>query len=176
VLRFVVRAADGLAVPVEMRGHEVRGVLTEGDRVAVGGYETGTTLRPPAIDNLTTSSPVEVWTPSGLRRLLGHAELRTAALSAVVTSGIGIAVGWLHSDAAAPGSNGGGTPVTPAPGGSGDDGWGGWWLALGGVLLVAALLVLVLLLRRRRGVRGRQLAAALVGVAAGVLLALVLFV
>ena len=54
MLRFVLRLDDERFVPVEMRGDEVRGVLTEGDRVAVDGYVPGSTLHPAVIHNLTT--------------------------------------------------------------------------------------------------------------------------
>ena len=122
VLRFVLRVDDDRIVPVEMRGDEVRGVLTEGDRVAIDGFRPGETLRPTSIDDLTTASPVEVWAPTGIGRLLAHGELRTAALSAVVTSGIGLAVGWLQSE---PSSGAGPGPIAPTP--PPDEGGPGAW-------------------------------------------------
>jgi hypothetical protein len=175
VLRFVLRVDDDRIVPVEMRGDEVRGVLTEGDRVAIDGFRPGETLRPTSIDDLTTASPVEVWAPTGIGRLLAHGELRTAALSAVVTSGIGLAVGWFQSE---PSSGAGPGPIAPTPPPD-EGGPGAWPFVAGGAATLVFLVGLTVVLRRLRrrrprvaptragALRGRQIAAAIAGIGVG---------
>jgi hypothetical protein len=95
VLRFVIQMEGGKRLPVEMRSHQLRGVLGDGDRVrVVAGLVNAGTLRPRQVENLTTGGIVEAWSPTGLRRVagvLGLDDLRTAVISAAVATGFGFA-------------------------------------------------------------------------------------
>jgi hypothetical protein len=105
VMRFVLHGDGGETRPVEMRGEELRGVIDEGDRIAVADQPgiLGTrdaTLRPAQIRNLTTSGIVEMWKPGRVRRLLhaiGVTEIKSAAISASVGGVIAIAISSLFS-------------------------------------------------------------------------------
>src|SRR5215208_326325 len=90
VLRFGVKEQDGTPAAVEMRGHEIRGVLDDGDRVLlVAGPQRAPAdgiHRPMQVENLTTGSTVTAWRPSRLER--AAKPLPTALLTAAISSGV----------------------------------------------------------------------------------------
>lgn len=90
VLRFVVKEQDGTPAAVEMRGHEIRGLLDDGDRVLlVAGPQRAPAdgiHRPMRVENLTTGSTVTAWRPSRLER--AAKPLPTALLTAAISSGV----------------------------------------------------------------------------------------
>jgi hypothetical protein len=102
VLRFVMRA-EGRAIPVEMRGEKLLGVLNEGDCVVVNPPSTSVrdqdeTLRPRMIQNVTTSGTVELWRPGSRDRVIravGIVEIRNVLIAAIVSSLVTLAVARL---------------------------------------------------------------------------------
>jgi hypothetical protein len=96
VLRFVISAPDGSPVAVEMRGHEIRGVLDDGDRVVVPDFDSADAdgiYRPTQVRNCTTASTVTAWRPPLVRRII--APLGTVAWTTAVSSVVGLIVGTL---------------------------------------------------------------------------------
>jgi hypothetical protein len=83
-------------LPVEMRGEQIDGFLSDGDRVEVPAESVADrTARPHRVENLTTDTPVVVRLPGRLRRysrLVGAGEIAAALISASLTSGAGFAV------------------------------------------------------------------------------------
>jgi hypothetical protein len=100
VLRFVVQPDDGNAVPVEMRGEQLRGVLTDGHRVAIevsgsGHPQRDPTLHPTELRNRTTNALVVMWRPGRIKRSLrwlGPSQVVPAVVAALV--GAAVAAGW----------------------------------------------------------------------------------
>jgi hypothetical protein len=97
VLRFRLETAEGQAVPVELRGAEIRGDVYEGDIIEVPAEVAGQGDAPVQlrqVRNLTTGSLVRAWDPSRIqqaRSLVGR-----EALSATVGAGVTLAVGGLQ--------------------------------------------------------------------------------
>lgn len=96
VLRFVLEL-DARRLPVEMRGEQIDGFLSDGDEVSVPAESVASgTARPRLVENLTTETTVVVRHPGRLRRysrLVGAGEIAAALISASLTSGVGLAVG-----------------------------------------------------------------------------------
>lgn len=121
VLRFVLQTDAGERVPVEMRGHKVLGVLSEGDRVRV--YTSGASLRgrdgvarPAQITDLTTSSVVKVSKPGCLGHVFGFvSSLLLSVLTGALTTLL-ISVLTMGNLSASPISEGlGGEGEVPPP-------------------------------------------------------------
>ena len=75
VLRFVLDLGEDGRLPVEMRGHRIRGVLEVGDRVrfSVEGRalrDADGVARPRRVENLSTDSVVQAPGSSPLKKLL----------------------------------------------------------------------------------------------------------
>jgi hypothetical protein len=86
VLRFVLVSGEDDRLPVEMRGHRVRGVLEVGDRVrfSVEGRDLRDddgVARPELVENLSTDSVVQAPGSSPLKKLL---ELVTGFVASVL--------------------------------------------------------------------------------------------
>lgn len=86
VLRFVLELEHGDRLPVEMRGHRIRGVLEVGDQVqfSVEGRDlrdADGVARPQCVKNLSTNSVVQAPTSSQLKKLL---ELVTGFIASVL--------------------------------------------------------------------------------------------
>src|SRR5262245_23103656 len=115
VVRFLLRLDDGSPVAVEMRGEDLRGLLSNGHRVAVppagpGRASDDATLRAARIKNLTTGGVVELWRPGLFRRAtraLAPCEVRSAVISAGVGGSIAVALSALFRS----GGGGGGSPA-----------------------------------------------------------------
>ncbi len=169
VLRFVLEGDDGASAAVEMRGNEIRGVLDDGDRVALptgsGPPGADRVHRPAIVHNQTTGSSVTAWRPSALRRLA--TPLLTTAGTAIVSSMVTLVVGALvtgESDSA----QSVGPGVGPADGG-GTDADGLWVVfAVGAAGAVAWFSILA---RRRRRER-RPIAGVLAGLTIGLAIGL----
>lgn len=91
VLRFVLEVGEGDRLPVEMRGHQIRGVLEVGDKVRFdlegqGLRDADGVARPGRVDNLSTNSVVRAPGSSQLRQLL---ELGTGFLASVFAGIVG---------------------------------------------------------------------------------------
>jgi hypothetical protein len=97
VLRFVLRADDGTSAAVEMRGHEIRGLVDDGDRVVLiagsRGAPANGILTPSRVENLTTGSTVTAWQPSLLKR--AARPILTTLLTAAISSGVTFCFGLL---------------------------------------------------------------------------------
>jgi len=115
VLRFVFEGQDGTRAVVEMRGHEIRGVLDDGDRVLLlAGPQRAPAdgiHRPTQVENLTTGSTVTAWRPSRLER--AAKPLPMALLTAAISSGVSFCFAALFTaddepTAAPPGLDAGG--------------------------------------------------------------------
>jgi hypothetical protein len=173
VLRFVVEAHDGTLASVEMRGHEIHGLLDDGDHVRlVAGSQPAAAdgiLRPLQVENLTTNSALTARRPSLLERAAGP--LLTAALTSVVASIVTFCFGLLVG-----GGDAGPTSVTP--GLDAGDGGSDWFpfqsaAAVAIILAVSASLwaVWFALSGRRRRAAGRRIwpvaPGMLLGVSAG---------
>jgi hypothetical protein len=168
VLRCVLVTDDERAFAVEMRGHELRGVINEGDRVNVqldvAGRGEDRTLRPRELTNVTTGGLVQLRPLPLLRRAVRpFSSVLTAAVSAVVgalVAAVIAATGWSASrrQGDAPFEQDGGSDVV-------------LFAALAVVVLVG--LAAALLLRRRSGMRPALAAFAFV---AGFALVVVLVV
>jgi hypothetical protein len=175
VVRFVLGRADGSVVAVEMRGEQLRGVVNEGDAVAVS--QASVTLdgvfRPSELWNQTTSSRVEMWSPSRTRRVvraIGFADIWKAAVAA----GVGAVAGLVSTLAR---DEPGGT-VNPGPGPPQREPEAGYpppVLVIVAIAL-AATVVIVLASRRSSRVRSaaRRWAPVLAGLMVGLAVALIL--
>jgi len=166
VVRFLLGLDDGTPLPVEMRGEELRGILSNGHRVAVpspssGGTSDDATLHATRIKNLTTGGIVELWRAGLARRstrALAPGEVRSAVISAAVGGSIAVAFSALHSG----GGRSSGTSSTPT--GSGGFDWELLIAVLVGALAVLALFLWYFWARKRRG--GRALLGFSVGLLA----------
>jgi hypothetical protein len=169
VLRFVITEENGKHTVVEMRGHEIRGVLDDGDRIVLMPGSPSAfadrILRPLTVENVTTGSTVTAWRRSFPER--AAKPLLTAFLSAAVSSGVTFCVSLLAS-------GGGGGPT--AGGGGGDGGEGTDWFpfefpgAIVSILATAAFLWVVwfALLGWRRRKSGRRIWPVAPGLVLGV--------
>lgn len=175
VVRFVLDTGDRL-VAVEMRGDELRGIISDGDRVSVTptGGDDGT-LRPRELANLTTNAHVEMWqAPFRLRaaRFVG-VSVATATVSAVVSALVGLTFAAVFATKAAPPGKPGPAPPNRVGGSAGNFDY----VALIAALAAGAVLVLIyfwLASRRRRPIRAAVIAGLALGaVAVGLVLALV---
>ncbi len=86
VLRFVLESGEGDRLPVEMRGHRIRGVLEVSDQVrfSVEGRDlrdADGVARPKRVENLSTDSVVQTPGSSQIKRLL---ELVTGFVASVL--------------------------------------------------------------------------------------------
>jgi hypothetical protein len=167
VLRFVVQEQDGTLAAVEMRGHEIRGVLDDGDRVLlVAGPQRAPAdgiHRPVQVENLTTGSTVTAWRPSRLER--AAKPLPTALLTAAISSGVTFCFAALFTADEG--------PTAASPGG--DDGGGTDWFpfelpAIVGILATSVVLwaVWFALYGWRRRKRGHRIWPVAPGLVAGV--------
>ena len=167
VVRFVVRRADGGLIAVEMRGEGLRGVLNDGDSIAVSSLSRAPdgTYRPRELRNLTTGSRIEMWSPRLPQRLL-----RTIGVAdvwkAIVAAGVGAAVGLIPAAFSDEKPQGG---IAPPPSASAGPPPG----LLVGAIVVLLLVVAAVLVRRRR-VAASLWAPAAVGLALGLAAALLL--
>jgi hypothetical protein len=175
VLRFLLHTDSGF-VPVEMRGDELRGVVSDGDHVQFAGSRASDgTAHPRTLTNLTTGAQVELWTaPRGLRvaRFVGTSAV-TAGLGAVVSGLIGVAIGAVFSSR----SSGSQSPPPGPPPSDGSSGWSGTSIGLLcfliGLLLIVAYLIRAR--RRRRTIRVAVVVGLAIGaIVSGVTVALVL--
>ena len=92
VWRFRFDCGDGSVIPIELRGDDVRGNLTSGDRIEISVNEKDvddTAIRLKRIANLTTGYNVQVWDKSAIKRIAGFISdnIVTAAIAALVTAG-----------------------------------------------------------------------------------------
>jgi hypothetical protein len=178
ILRFVLERPDGADVAVEMRGEQLRGVLDDGDRVALPDNNrqiaaVDKVARPRELQNLTTESVVYMWRPAPPRRALRYVGsiVGTTAISSVVGSLVtAFIVGGGGDDAP-----GGGGPVAP-PSTSQPEG-----IDVGEVLTVAVFIFAVmwgiwfLVWGRARHRRGALLWPVSVGLALGALVSSAIF-
>lgn len=88
VERFDEKNSDRLPpIPVEIVG-TIRGVLNEGDKVEINAeWQTGQTLKPQKILNVTTGGDVGIQTATPAGRIFGYAVLAFIALGFVVIIG-----------------------------------------------------------------------------------------
>ena len=167
VLRFVVEEQDGTPAAVEMRGHEIRGLLDDGDRVLlVAGPQRAPAdgiHRPMQVENLTTGSTVTAWLPSRLER--AAKPLPMALLTAAISSGVTFGFAALFT------ADGSTTAASPG----GDDDAGSDWFpfeppAIVGILASALVLwaVWFALYGWRRRKRGHRVWPVAPGLVAGV--------
>jgi hypothetical protein len=134
-----------------MRGDELRGVIDEGNRVAValetaGGRRDDPTLRPREIRNLTTGGVVEMWRAHVLRRALRALPI-SAVLTAAVSAAVGAAVG--AGFASALGDEGGQGVAPPTPDQEDDTLVNAGLVAAGLLALCAAAIAVVRVVSRR---------------------------
>jgi hypothetical protein len=161
VLRCVLSTVDGRAYPVEMRGDELRGVIDEGDRVAVAleavsGRRDDPTLRPREIRNLTTGGVVEMW-----RADLLHRALRALPISAVLTAAVSAAVGAaVGAGLAGALGDEGGQGIAPPPQDQGDDTLVIAGLVAAGLLALGAAAIALVRVTSRRWIGRRALLVA----------------
>ena len=86
VLRFLIETADGTRIPVEMRGREIRGMVSSGDRIEIDGRritDRDGVARPTRIRNVTTRSLVRIRQSRG-KRTLGSVARFTSSVAAGV--------------------------------------------------------------------------------------------
>jgi hypothetical protein len=145
-----------------MRGDELRGVIDEGDRVAValetaGGRRDDPTLPPREIRNLTTGGVVEMWRAHVLRRALRALPV-SAVLTAAVSAAVGAAVG--AGLAGALGDEGGGQGVAPPTPDQEDDTLVIAGLVAAGLLALCAAAFAVVRVVSRRWIGRRSLLVA----------------
>jgi LPXTG-motif cell wall-anchored protein len=165
VLRFVLEC-DGRSLPVEMRGEELRGVLSEGDRVQLADapMRSGTVLAAYLI-NLSTNARVEMWRPSKQVRLVRlGAALGKTIVSTVVTTLVGVVIGAIFV-------KGFGAPGAGGRVGQGQTGTHTRQV-VAVIVGVCVLALLAVFIWRRR--RSRKSVAVLIGASIGVLLAVLL--
>jgi hypothetical protein len=174
VLRFVVKGQGGTRAAVEMRGHEIRGVLDDGDRVLLlTGPQPAPgdgIQRPTQVENLTTGSTVTAWRPSRLER--AAKPLPMALLTAAISSGVSFCFAALLTADEGP---------TAAPPGLDDGGSTDWFpFEPAGVVRILATsvglwAVWFALYGRRRRNRGHRIWPVAPGVLAGVAMGLWVF-
>jgi hypothetical protein len=92
VLRFVLQVDQGKAIPVEMRGERLTGVLNDGDQVRVDTEaadvrEPDGVARPDRVSNLSTSSVVELARLSRVNKAVGTATGLVRSVVIALTTG-----------------------------------------------------------------------------------------
>ena len=115
MLRFVISPPDAGSVAVEMRGQEIRGLLSDGDRVVVSDLDSADAdgiYRPVRVRNCTTASNVTAWRPPLVKRII--APLGMVAWTTAVSSIVGLIVGTLLGGGTLPSADGA-APVDESP-------------------------------------------------------------
>ena len=119
VLRFRLDREDGILIPIELRGGDIRGDLESGDKVEISIKEKDadeTAIRLKRILNLSTGYNVEVLDRSRSGRIASFVSenASTAAIAALVTAGVSFLLTHLGGGATQNGSPIG-VPPTLAP-------------------------------------------------------------
>jgi hypothetical protein len=153
-LHVVIESDAGSASAVYMRGREVRGIVAEGDRVALTPARTvDGTIHATHLKNLTTNSAVHVWNPPLKERVKGAAT--PVLISGVLGPAVGVTVASLLN-----GSHSSAPPVSGRPSDSGG-------LSVGLVVVIALVVAMcafyALYIRPRRRSRTVLIAAANAG-------------
>jgi hypothetical protein len=175
VVRFVLSDADGALLAVEMRGEELRGVLNDGDSVAVSRASRALdgVFRPSELWNRTTDSRVEMWSPSLRRRVVravGPADIWKAAVAAGVGAVAGLVPALAREESSGPETPGPTPPRLPEEAGPSTV------LLVVAAIALPALVAIVLATRRSNRVRAaaRRWTPVAVGLALGLAVALIL--
>lgn len=87
VLRFLIETADGTRTPVEMRGREIRGMVSSGDQIEIDGRhitDRDGVARPTRIRNVTTRSLVRIRQSRGKRTLGSVARFASSVAAGVL--------------------------------------------------------------------------------------------